>query len=207
LKELLTQLKTKIKDKINRGTAEALSKMNKGISNIRKHDSLWPIDIVDIVGKTSNFEKYFIDLSATTFDFVRLPIKSKKSWYTNESLLERGIAIGGVIGSESKALGVTDLEGFINSISLLHYKLNNIKGKIIIINDNGRNYLDTSKSDVPTLSKSQVEINIDIDKLMKETDGITVSSVQELEKALVSDKKVINVKIDPDFESVILPRI
>ncbi len=207
LKELLTQLKTKIKDKINRGTTEVLSKLSKGNSNVRKHDSLWPIDIVNIVGKTGNFEKYFIDLSAATFDFVRLPIKSKKSWYTNESLLERGIAIGGVIGSESKVLGVTDLEGFISSISVLHYKLNNIKGKIIIVNDNGRNYLDTSKSDIPTLSKSQVEINIDVDKLMKEIDGITVNNIQELEKALVSDKKIINVKIDPDFESVILPRI
>ena len=209
LRELLSQLKTKIKDKISRGSSEFLKKYQ-GSMNVKKHDNIWPIDVVKVLDSTRNFDKIFVDIGATTIDFVRLPIYTKKSWYTSESLLERGLGVSGVIVSDSKAIGVTDLEGLVRFIPLIKSRLGKIKGKILVLNDYGKNYIDVSKSDLPTISRSQISISEDtnFDELIeKALGGITVSSIDHLKEALQTDNKIINVKIDPDFESLVLSRI
>ncbi|BDB97065.1 thiamine pyrophosphate-binding protein [Saccharolobus caldissimus] len=208
IKELLAQLKVKIKDKIERGSAELLRKAQKPI-NIKSHDGIWPYDVVKTLAELGNFDKIFLDIAPTTIDFVRLPIRSKKTWYTGESLLERGIAIGGSICSNHRAFAITDVEGLITSISLLEYKIDKIKGKVLVLNDYGRNYIDVSRSDLPTISRSQTSINeLYIDNLVEKVlKGINVSSITELNEALKSDVKLINIKVDPDFESIVMPRI
>ncbi|MDT7861483.1 MAG: thiamine pyrophosphate-binding protein [Saccharolobus sp.] len=208
LKELLAQLKAKIKDKIERGSVELLRKAQKPI-NIKSHDGIWPYDVVKTLAELGNFDKIFLDIAPTTIDFVRLPIRSKKMWYTGESLLERGIAIGGSVCSNYKAFAITDVEGLITSISLLEYKIDKIKGKVLVLNDYGRNYIDVSRSDLPTISRSQTSINeLYIDNLVEKVlKGINVSSITELNEALKSDVKLINIKVDPNFESIVMPRI
>jgi len=208
LKELLAQLKAKIKDKIERGSVELLRKAQKSI-NIKSHDGIWPYDVVKTLAELGNFDKIFLDIAPTTIDFVRLPIRSKKMWYTGESLLERGIAIGGSVCSNYKAFAITDVEGLIASISLLEYKIDKIKGKVLVLNDYGRNYIDVSRSDLPTISRSQTSINeLYIDNLVEKVlKGINVSSITELNEALKSDVKLINIKVDPNFESIVMPRI
>jgi len=208
LKELLAQLKAKIKDKIERGSVELLRKAQKPI-NIKSHDGIWPYDVVKTLAELGNFDKIFLDIAPTTIDFVRLPIRSKKMWYTGESLLERGIAIGGSVCSNYKAFAITDVEGLIASISLLEYKIDKIKGKVLVLNDYGRNYIDVSRSDLPTISRSQTSINeLYIDNLVEKVlKGINVSSITELNEALKSDVKLINIKVDPNFESIVMPRI
>lgn len=208
IKELLAQLKVKIKDKIERGSVELLRKAQKPI-NIKSHDGIWPYDVVKTLAELGNFDKIFLDIAPTTIDFVRLPIRSKKMWYTGESLLERGIAIGGAICSNHRAFAITDVEGLITSISLLEYKIDKIKGKVLVLNDYGRNYIDVSRSDLPTISRSQTSINeLYIDNLVEKVlKGINVSSITELNEALKSDVKLINIKVDPDFESIVMPRI
>ena len=95
-------------------------------------------------------------------------------------------------------------------IPLIKSRLGKIKGKILVLNDYGKNYIDVSKSDLPTISRSQISISEDtnFDELIeKALGGITVSSINHLKEALQNDNKIINIKIDPDFESLILSRI
>jgi Thiamine pyrophosphate-requiring enzymes [acetolactate synthase, pyruvate dehydrogenase (cytochrome), glyoxylate carboligase, phosphonopyruvate decarboxylase] len=124
-------------------------------------------------------------------------------------LLERGIAVGGAIASKYVAYGITDLEGILPYLSLLEYKVDKIKGKIIVLNDGGANYIEVSSSDLPTITRSQTSINVNFNEIVKRTlGGVTVETLTELEEALKSaDKKIVNVKIDPNFESVVVSRI
>ncbi|MCH4814357.1 MAG: thiamine pyrophosphate-binding protein [Saccharolobus sp.] len=209
LRELLTQLKAKIKEKVNRGASDIIYKTRRQTYSVKSHSGLWPIDVVKMLSTVGGFEKVYVDMSATTIDFVRLPINAKKSWYTAESLLERGIAVGGAIASKYVAYGITDLEGILPYLSLLEYKVDKIKGKIIVLNDGGANYIDVSSSDLPTITRSQTSINVNFDEIVKRTlGGVTVETLTELEEALKSaDKKIVNVKIDPNFESVVVSRI
>ncbi|WP_338599754.1 thiamine pyrophosphate-binding protein [Sulfolobus tengchongensis] len=208
LRELLAQLKAKIKEKINRGASEIIYKTQQK-NSIKSHTGLWPIDVVEMLNKLGGFEKIYVDLTATTIDFVRLPINSKKMWYTAESLLERGIAVGGTVASKYKAYGVTDLEGILPYLPLLKYKVDKIKGKILILNDGNSNYIDVSNADLPTILRSQTNINGQLDEMIeKSVGGITVATPSELEEALKSsERKIINIKLDPNFESVVVSRI
>ncbi|AKA73496.1 thiamine pyrophosphate-binding protein [Saccharolobus solfataricus] len=209
LRELLTQLKAKIKEKINRGASDIIYKTQRQAYPITSHNDIWPIDVVKMLSSIGGFEKVYVDISATTIDLVRLPINAKKTWYTAESLLERGIAVGGIIASKYVAYGITDIEGILPHLSLLKYKMDKIKGKLIILNDGGANYIEVSNSDLPTIARSQTSFNANFDEIAeKALGGVTVNTLTELEEALKSvDKKIINVKIDPNFESVILSRI
>jgi len=206
LKELLNQLKTKIKEPIKRGTASKISAYRK-IHILDSHGGLWPYDIVRVVQQTK-FDKIFIDITAPTLDFVRLSIDKPFAWISSESLLERTIAIGGVVrANNNKVLGITDLQGVMQNLAVLQSRLNKAKGTLLILNDGGSTTLDAVSSDVPTISKTPSQLSIDDSILEKILGARTIYSVSQLKSEFENLKEdrinVLNIKIEPDYKSVI----
>jgi len=206
LKELLNQLKMKIKEPIKRGSASKISAYRK-IHILDSHGGLWPYDIVRVVQQTK-FDKIFIDITAPTLDFVRLPIDKPFAWISSESLLERTIAIGGVVrANNNKVLGITDLQGVMQNLAVLQSRLNKAKGTLLILNDGGSTTLDAVSSDVPTISKTPLQLSIDDSILEKILGARTIYSVSQLKSEFENLKEdrinVLNIKIEPDYKSVI----
>jgi thiamine pyrophosphate-dependent acetolactate synthase large subunit-like protein len=204
IKELLMLLKQK---NISRDTdIESEISINRKLPSLRPHNNLWPYDVIRLLQQFT-FDKIFVDLSAVTFDSIRMPIE-KPIWFTSESMLEKGIGVAGVVESKSNSLGIIDISTAEKNLSLLHYKSREAKGTILILNDDGRSYLDTSKSDMPTIGKTNYVI--DIDKELESIGAITVDTYMDLKDALknrnLEKLNIINVKIDPDYESVVLFR-
>jgi len=206
LKELLTQLKTKIKEPIKRGSATKISAYRK-IHILDSHGGLWPYDVVSVV-QQFKFDKIFIDISASTFDFIRLPVDKPFSWISSESLLERTIAVGGVIrANTNKVFGITDLQGVMQNLSILQSRLNKAKGTLLILNDGGSTTIDIVSSDIPTITKTPSQISIEDSTLEKTLGAKTIYSVAELRSELENlreDKlNILNIKIEPDYKSVV----
>lgn len=204
IKELLTLLKQK---NISRDIdIEAEIRINRKLPSLTPHNNLWPYDVVRLLQQFT-YDKIFVDLSAVTFDSIRMPIE-KPIWFTSESLLESGIGIAGVIESKTNSLGITDIAAAEKNLSLLHYKSREAKGTIVIFNDEGSSYLDTTKSDMPTIGKTNYIV--DIDKELESIGAITVDTYMDLKDSLKNRNpeklNIINVKIDPNYESVVLFR-
>ncbi|WP_048054539.1 thiamine pyrophosphate-binding protein [Acidianus hospitalis] len=206
LKELLVLLKQKIKDKIDRGIRYEILRSKKE-PELRAHSGLWPWDVVKTL-MDFKFSKIFVDLSAVTFDMIRYPVE-KPVWFTSESIISKGIGIAGVIQSKDKnALGVTDLPSITRNLGLLQSKKDEAKGALIIFNDKASTYLDTTASDAPTIKRSWSSVNIDL----KFLGAIDVNSTAELKEALNNNEgdnklRIINVNIDPQYDSSVLIRM
>ncbi|MBB5253256.1 thiamine pyrophosphate-binding protein [Sulfurisphaera ohwakuensis] len=205
LKELLTQLKAKIKEPIKRGSADKI-KVYRKIHILDSHGGLWPYDVVRTI-QQFKFDKIFIDLTAPTIDFVRLPIEKPFSWIASESLLERNIAISGIVrASNNKIIGVTDLQGVIQNLSIIQNRLNKSHGILLILNDNGSTTIDAISSDIPTISRTTSNLDIKDEILEKSLDAKTIQSISELKMELenLDENKlnVLNIKIEPDYKSV-----
>lgn len=207
LKDLLTLIKTKFKEPIKRNAAEFL-KANREEITIEKHEGIWPIDVVNEVRKLQ-YDKVYIDISSTTFDFIRLPIYKALSWITSETIIEKGIAVGGIsLSSNDKNIGITDLEGILNSLNVIASRLDKAKGTLLILNDDGLTYLDSTKSDIPMIGRSLEKKNVD-NLLERTLNAKTITDLGQLKEELnkQSEKlKVLNIKIDPMFKSIILQR-
>lgn len=205
IKELLTALKQKITQKRDRGIKAEIAAGKKGII-LKGHTGIWPYDVVRALQQFA-FSKIFVDLSAVTFDMIRYPI-DYPVWLTSESVLAKGIGIAGVIQSnDANSLGITDVYSVSRNLSLLYSRWKTAKGTIIIFNDEGATYLDTTKADVPTIGSSKVRINID--KEVEAIGAYTIETYSELKDALKERKnslKILNVKIDPNYESAVLSR-
>lgn len=176
---------------------------------LASHADLWPYDVIRLLSQMKNYSKVFVDVSATTIDAVRLPIENKKSWFISSSVISHGMAIGGLIySSDPKAIGITDVRSIIQNAALLESKMNSAKGKLLIFNDGGSNYIDTSRSDVPFVMKSDVFYDVDR-RLEKGLGAITISTYSELKDVLKNDSnklEIYNIKIDKCFNSVVLQR-
>jgi thiamine pyrophosphate-dependent acetolactate synthase large subunit-like protein len=208
IKEVLNVVKTKVKEKIDRGIKKEIKMYRKGII-LASHADLWPYDVIRLLSQMKNYSKVFVDVSATTIDAVRLPIENKKSWFISSSVISHGMAIGGLIySSDPKAIGITDVRSIIQNAALLESKMNSAKGKLLIFNDGGSNYIDTSRSDVPFVMKSNVFYDVDR-RLEKGLGAITISTYSELKDVLKNDSnklEIYNIKIDKCFNSVVLQR-
>lgn len=209
LKDLISIIKTKIKEPVKRNAEEFIKKYNEKEINIEKHEGIWPIDVVNEVNKLE-YNKVYIDISSTTFDFIRLPIYRPLSWITSETIIEKGIGVSGIALSENERnLGITDVHGILNSLSLIAQRLDKAKGILIIMNDDGLTYLDSTKSDIPGIGRAFEKINID-PLLEKTLNAKTITSKDQLTEELtkpVNGIKVLNVKIDASFKSVVLQRV
>ncbi|BDC19075.1 thiamine pyrophosphate-binding protein [Acidianus sp. HS-5] len=203
LKELITLLKQKIKDKIDRGIRYEILRSRKD-PEIKAHSGLWPWDVVKTL-MGFKFSKVFVDLSAVTFDMIRYPI-DKPVWFTSESIISKGLGISGVIQSKDKnALGITDLPSVTRNLGLLQSRKDDAKGTLIIFNDKGSTYLDTTASDAPTIKRTWSSINVDL----KSLGAIDVNSTAELKEMLNSNEgdnklRIINANIDPQYDSIVL---
>ncbi|BBG24562.1 thiamine pyrophosphate-binding protein [Sulfuracidifex tepidarius] len=208
VKEVLNIVKSKVKDKIDRDIRKEITVYRKGII-LNSHADIWPFDVIRLLSQLKNYSKVFVDLSATTIDSVRLPIENTKSWFTSTSMIQRGLALGGVARSiDSRTIGITDIKGIIENLELLQSRIDKSKGKLLIFNDGGSNYIDTSRSDVPFIMKSETSYQLD-SKLEKGLGAITVSSYSELKDALKEEQEklqVLNIKLDVDFSSIVLER-
>ncbi|QIW23038.1 thiamine pyrophosphate-binding protein [Sulfolobus sp. S-194] len=205
LKELLTQLKAKIKEPVKRGSADKI-KIYRKIHILDSHGGLWPYDVVRVI-QQFKFDKIFIDLTAPTIDFVRLPIEKPFSWITSESLLERNIAVSGIVRApNNKILGITDLQGVMQNLSIIQNRLNKSRGVLLILNDNGSTTIDAISSDIPTISRTTSNLDIKDEILEKSLNAKTIQSVNELKMELenLDENKlnVLNIKIEPDYKSV-----
>jgi thiamine pyrophosphate-dependent acetolactate synthase large subunit-like protein len=204
LRELLTLLKQK---NISRDIdIEKEIRINKKLPSLKPHNNLWPYDVVRLLQQFT-YDRIFVDLSAVTFDSIRMPIE-RPIWFTSESLLEKGIGIAGIIESKTNSLGIIDISTAEKNLSLLHYKSREAKGTIVIFNDEASSYLDTTKSDMPTIGRTNYVI--DIDRELESIGAITVDTYMDLKDALKNRNSerlnIINVKIDPNYESVVLFR-
>ncbi|MCY0883742.1 MAG: hypothetical protein OWQ50_08240 [Acidianus infernus] len=136
---------------------------------------------------------------------IRYPV-DKPVWFTSESIISKGLGIAGVIQSKDKnALGVTDLPSITRNLGLLQSKRDEAKGTLIVFNDKASTYLDTTASVAPTIKRSWSSINIDL----KFLGAIDVNSTAELKEALNNNEgdnklRIINVNIDPQYDSVVL---
>ncbi|BCU70470.1 thiamine pyrophosphate-binding protein [Stygiolobus caldivivus] len=205
LRELLTVMKSKFKEAIKRGSQEKIKTYRK-IYILNSHGGLWPYDVVRVI-QQYQFSKVFIDLTAPTLDFVRLPIERPYTWITSESLLERTIAIGGIVRSnDPHNIAITDVEGVISNLGILSTRINKSKGILLVMNDNGATAIDVASSDIPTISKTPRSENYD-NVLERELKAVTVVGVSDLKSALLNIDpnriNVINVKIEPDYQSVL----
>lgn len=205
LKELLAALKQKIKDKVDRGIKSQIKENKKDVA-LKNHSSIWPYDVVALLQQYS-FSKIFVDISSVTFDMIRYPVDSP-IWFTSESILAKGIGIAGVIqADDSKSLGITDIYSISRNLSLLYSRNKTAKGTIIVFNDDGNTYLDTTRADTPVIGKSNFSVNID--KELESIGAYTINTYNELKDALKDAKdslRILNVKIDPNYESVVLAR-
>ncbi len=206
LKEVIANVKSKVKEPVDRGSKGEVFAYKKS-PKAEPHSGLWPIDVVYAL-LDAGYSTVFVDLDSTTYDFIRLPIERPFQWITSETAFVKSIAIGGIVNSsDPKAVGITTLEGVMRNGELLVYALKHGKGKVLVMNDGGATYLDTYKSDVPSIGRGG---NVDYHEeyLEKSFGAITVRSFGELVSVLnesVDGVKVINVELDPDFKSVVLP--
>ncbi|MCG3109393.1 3D-(3,5/4)-trihydroxycyclohexane-1,2-dione hydrolase [Metallosphaera sp. J1] len=204
LKELITTLKQKIKENVKRDVRSEIAS-GRRIFTMKPHSGLWPYDITRLL-QQFRFSRYFVDLSAPTLDLVRLPVESPV-WNTSESILEKGIGVAGVLQSNDPgALGITDLAGILKNVGLVQQRAEKAKGTVLILNDGGATYLDTFKSDIPSIGKSGTFVDVD-EFLERSVGAITVDTYGGLKDSLErkdSKLKVINVKIDPDYDSIVL---
>jgi thiamine pyrophosphate-dependent acetolactate synthase large subunit-like protein len=203
LKELLNALKQKIKEKQDRGIRSTVS-ASRRVFTMKPHTGLWPYDVTRLL-QQFQFSKYFVDLSSATFDIIRLPIEAPV-WHTSESILEKGLGVAGIaVSGDERALGITDLAGVQKNLSLF-LSGRSLRGTLLILNDGGATYLDTSKADIPTLGKSGRYV--EIDKQLEDSLGaITVETYGQLKDIMAEENKgakIVNVKIDPEFESIVL---
>ncbi|QKR00027.1 thiamine pyrophosphate-binding protein [Metallosphaera tengchongensis] len=206
LKELVANLKQKIKDNIKRDVRSEISSSRR-VFSMKPHTKLWPYDVTRLL-QNFKFSKYYVDLSSTTFDLIRLPMDTP-IWYTSETILEKNIGVAGVLQSnDPNSLGVTDLGGIQRNIGLIIQRRSTSRGTIIILNDGNSTYLDTYKSDIPSIGRTGIHVELDR-KLEDSLDAITVDTYGALKSALENRSNglnIINVKIDPEFESVTLLR-
>ncbi len=208
IKEVLNVVKSKVKEKVDRGVKNEISVYRKGII-LNSHKDLWPYDVVRLLSQLKNYSKVFVDLSASTIDAVRLPIENSKSWISSSSMIQRGIAVGGIARSiDNNTLAITDLRGVIENMDLLQSRSSLAKGRLLVFNDSGSNYLDTSRSDVPFIVKSNVSYELD-QKLRGSLNAATVSTYSELKDILKESTdalQILNIKLDKDFSSIVLER-
>ncbi|MCI2415499.1 MAG: thiamine pyrophosphate-binding protein [Candidatus Aramenus sp.] len=204
LKELLTLLKQKNLQRSDEAIKTIM--VNKKTPTLRGHGGIWPYDVVRLL-QQFEFDKVFVDLSAVTLDSIRLPVNGP-IWFTSESIIEKGIGVMGVLQSSSNSLGMVDIETVYRNLGAIMSRRKSAKGTIVIFNDEGATYLDSSKSDMPTIGKSSRRF--DIDKELESLGAVTVETYSQLKDALknrdVNRLNVINVKIDPEYESVVLFR-
>ncbi|WP_253823090.1 thiamine pyrophosphate-binding protein, partial [Acidianus sp. RZ1] len=157
IKELIALLKQKIQN-IDRGIRKEIY-VSKKDQMLRPHSTLWPYDVVRLL-KNYRFSKIFIDLSAPTFDMIRFPV-DMPIWFTSESIMAKGLGVSGVIQEDdSSAIGITDIHGVFSTMQLLQARRKS-KGTIIIFNDEGLTYLDTTKADTPVIGKANLTLNVD----------------------------------------------
>ena len=86
-----------------------------------------------------------------------------------------------------------------------HYKAR--ESIILVMDDSMSTYLDTNRSDSPSIGSSGVRTELSLSKTLNATE---VTAVKELEEALKADSKglkIIDVKLEEDYESVVLPRV
>ncbi|EWG07390.1 MAG: thiamine pyrophosphate protein central region [Candidatus Aramenus sulfurataquae] len=204
LKELLALLKQKNLQRSDEAIKTIM--VNKKTPTLRGHGGIWPYDVVRLL-QQFEFDKVFVDLSAVTFDSIRLPVNGPV-WFTSESIIEKGIGVMGVLQSSFNSLGIVDVETAYRNLGAIMSRRKSVKGTIVIFNDEGATYLDSSKSDMPTIGKSSRRFNID--KELESLGAVTVDTYSQLKDALkkrdVNGLNIINVKIDPEYESVVLFR-
>jgi len=206
LKELLTLLKQKFKENIDRGSKEKIKTYRK-IYILNSHEGLWPYDVVRVIQQIQ-FEKIFIDLTPATLDFVRLPVEKPFTWITSESLIQRSIAVGGIIRSKNpKTIAITDVKGVIDNLNVLLPRISKSKGILLVMNDNGQSTIDTTTSDIPSIVHSTA-YSVDVDDILeRKLNAKTVIGVSDLKYVLdnLEENKinVINVKLDPNFQSIL----
>ncbi|MDT7905895.1 MAG: thiamine pyrophosphate-binding protein [Sulfolobales archaeon] len=206
LREVIANVRQKVKEPIDRGTKSEVFAYRKPPSS-ESHSGLWPIDVLYALNKTG-YEKVYVDLSSTTFDLIRLPIERPFQWVTSETVLTPSVAVGGVVLSRNpNVVGVTTLEGALRNFGLLRSFMNVAKGKLIIANDGGSTYLDTFRSDVPSVGRKGKPNYMDevlegsFKAVTVETYGELVSALSEPSDSLV----VINAKLAEGFKSTVLP--
>uniref|UniRef100_UPI000B23AD99 thiamine pyrophosphate-binding protein n=1 Tax=Metallosphaera hakonensis TaxID=79601 RepID=UPI000B23AD99 len=185
LKELIGVLKQKFKENMNRGIRGEIATSRK-VYPIKPHSGLWPYDITRLLMQF-NFSKYFIDLSAPTMDLVRLPV-DRPVWHMSETIIEKGIGVAGVIQSnDPNSLGITDVSGALKGLGLIQQRMKKTVGTILIMNDGGATYLDTFKSDIPSIGRSGVTMDLD-EQLERSIGAITVDTYSGL-KDILGEKK------------------
>ena len=206
LKEVIANVKSKVKEPVDRGSKSEVFAYKK-LPKSEPHSGLWPIDVLYAL-MNSGYGNVFVDLDSTTYDLIRLPIERPFQWVTSETAFVRSVGIGGVANSNAPdTIGVTTLEGALRNSELLRFALEHGKGKLLIMNDGGATYLDTYKSDVPSIGRGG-DADYREDYLEKAFNAVTVRSFGELVSVLKerSDKvTVINVELDPGFKSAVIP--
>jgi len=203
LKELVKGVKEKLKSSPSRGTPEVLRKLKRE-PQVKPHSGLWPIDVVREVEALGY--RMFVDIDAATVDFIRSRVEKPWDWITSESLIASGIGVAGPLESKDKSVGVTTIRAALNYFGLIsHYKAR--ESIILVMDDSMSTYLDTNRSDSPSIGSSGVRTELSLSKTLNATE---VTAVKELEEALKADSKglkIIDVKLEEDYESVVLPRV
>jgi thiamine pyrophosphate-dependent acetolactate synthase large subunit-like protein len=205
IKELLNYIKQKVKEPINRGIRNVIISNKNQDHEIKDHEGIWPVDVLNILSKFT-FSKIFIDIGPTTLDLIRYPVKTPKSWITSESVVESGISIINLIQqNQPEAIAITTLRGVLHNLDILERKVEGTKGIILILNDDLTHYIDSTKSDIIRIERSNITINFD-KKLEKIINAKTVTDIKHLSEILsaMSDIEIINVKISHDFQSIVL---
>jgi len=206
LKELINYIKTKIKEPINRGIRSLISEgKTKILGTVPKHEGIWPVDVLSVL-ITLEYSKVGFDVSAPTFDLIRLPINKPGTWITTETLLDSGVGISSILyhSSDDKAISITSLTAVLKMFSLLQSRIDKLSGKILILNDDNSSYIDTTKSEILRIEKTSSYQNYD--KLLERNlNATTVTEVSQLKEVLTNDSyKIINIKIAYDYKSIIL---
>ncbi|MGC9104890.1 MAG: thiamine pyrophosphate-binding protein [Thermoprotei archaeon] len=206
IKEVLANVKQKVKEPVDRGAKSEVFAYKK-LPTSQPHSGLWPIDVLYALMKVK-FDTIYVDLSSTTFDLIRLPISKPFQWVTSETALTHVIGPSGVALSKNpNVIGVTTLEGALRNVELIRSVRNSAKGKLIVMNDGGSTYLDTFKSDLPSIGRKgkpnymDKELEEALGATTVETFGELVSILSQHSDRLV----VINAKLAEDFKSVVLP--
>ncbi|BBD72472.1 acetolactate synthase [Sulfodiicoccus acidiphilus] len=202
LKELLNALRQKFKEKVNRGSADLLRKL-RDEENIPQHEGLWPVDVFNVL-RESGYSKIFLDITAPTIDAIRLPIEKPYTWVTSETLLERGVAVAGALedGSEG-TVGITDLTGVLRYMDMI-LASNGAMSTILVLDDENTSYLELTKSDLPSIGRTQVETKVD---LKTKLGAIEVRDEKELRETFGNTSKgvkVVQVKLSHDYKSIVL---
>lgn len=203
LRELLSFTKDKVKEKVNRGIRSRVKAL-RYTRQVKSHQGIWPIDVVNAVFDVRGDRPIYLDLGSSTIDSIRIPVEKPNQWVTSTSIITKGIGIFGPLVSIPPSIGITDLQ-----TTLKYYQI--VKGKvpkgskILVLNDNMESSIDTTYSEVPTLTFRNIKSRRE--NLL--TDITTVDRVWELKSALVSEDpntSIINVILDTPFESAVLPK-